>query len=93
MIGVVELEVGDQPQLGMEADQGSVGFVGFSHQPFTGPIAGIAAEGGHDSTNDRRGIQSSAVEQAGDQAAGGCFAMTASHRDAALRIDQPGQQF
>ena len=31
----------------MEADQGAVGFVGFSHQPFTGSIAGIAAEGGH----------------------------------------------
>ena len=91
VIGVVELEVGDQPEGGLEFHQGAIRFVGFRHQQGPLPAAAVAAEGGHDAADHGGGIVVGGVQQAGHQGAGGGFAVAAGHGNGALAGDQRGQ--
>jgi hypothetical protein len=91
VVGVVELHVGDQTQLGPEFHQGTIGFIGFRHQQSPAPVATVAAEGGHHATDHGGGIAIGGRQQGGDQRAGGGLAMAARHRNRGLAIDQGGQ--
>ena len=91
VVGVVQLQVGDHPQPGLELHQGAVGFIRFRHQQRALAIAAIAAEGGHHAADHGGGVVVGGVQQAGDQRAGGGFAVAAGHGHAALLGDQGRQ--
>ena len=91
MVGVVQFQVGDHSQVGLEFDQGSVGFIGLRHQQSAGPLAPVAAEGGNDAADHGGGVVVGAGQQGGNQGAGGRFAMAAGHGDGGLVVDQGRQ--
>ena len=91
MVGVVELHVGEDPELGLKFHQGAIGFIGFCHQQPTLALATVAAKGRHDAADHGGGVVVGGGQERGNQGAGGGFAMAASHGNRGLGIDQGRQ--
>ena len=91
VVGVVEFEVGDHPQLGGELHQRAIGFIGLRHQQPAITMATVAAEGRHDAADHGGGVVAGGLQQGGHQGAGGGLAVAAGHGDRGLAGDQRGQ--
>ena len=79
MVGVVELHVGEDPELGLKFHQGAIGFIGLCHQQPSLALATVAAKGRHDAADYGGGVVVGGGQERGNQGAGGGFAMAASH--------------
>ena len=91
MVGVVQFEVGQNPQACLELHQRSIRFIGFGYQQAPLAVASVAAEGGHDAADHRGWIVMGRSQQGGNQRTGGGFAMAAGHGDRGLAVDQRSQ--
>lgn len=91
VIGMVQLQVGDQAQAGTEFHQGAIAFIGLGHQQFPFAVMAVAAEGRHHATDDGRGVVAGGGQQGGHQGAGGGLAVAAGHGDRGLAVDQGSQ--
>ncbi len=92
VVRVVQFEIGDDPQTGLEFHQRSIGFICLSDKQTTAACMTVAAVTGDNTTNHSCWIFANRREECGHHSACGGFPMATSNSDCGLLFDQPGQK-
>ena len=93
MVEMLRVDIGDNRDGAIEAQKAAIALVGLDHHPVAGAKAGVAAIGIDDAAVDHRGIDAARIQQRGNHAGGGGFAMRSGHRHGAFQPHQLGQHF